>query len=330
MFQRDPGVTAVFDEAFRLALGIGDLECQLAVQIGRTFSALLRADLDLAGRYVDESVALADALFRQLGRPAPPTVRVIRAYVNAYRGFELDAVRTVLQGYLDRAIGTTDESTAAMAYRGLGVAAWRAGANPRALDCLREALALYQRIGEQRLVAGCLEEIAVIIGKTQPGLAVRLCGSASRLNATLGVIGEGADGDQSQIALTIARARLAETAYDAEWAAGFALTTAEAVTLAMALTADDAAPSLAVSDSQPAASAAVPPASVVLPFGQTLTRRERDVLRLLAEGHTDREIAAELHIGYRTTTSHVASILTKLDVPSRTAAATLAVRHGLV
>ena len=61
-----------------------------------------------------------------------------------------------------------------------------------------------------------------------------------------------------------------------------------------------------------------------------LTARELDVLRLLAMGKTDREIAEALSISYRTVTNHVASILTKLDAPTRTAAATFAVRRSLV
>ncbi|MDQ3514482.1 MAG: LuxR C-terminal-related transcriptional regulator, partial [Chloroflexota bacterium] len=60
------------------------------------------------------------------------------------------------------------------------------------------------------------------------------------------------------------------------------------------------------------------------------TPREHDVLRLLVEGHSDREIAESLGLTYRTVTSYVRNILAKFDVTSRTAAATLAVRRGLV
>jgi DNA-binding CsgD family transcriptional regulator len=60
-----------------------------------------------------------------------------------------------------------------------------------------------------------------------------------------------------------------------------------------------------------------------------LTGRELEVLHLLVQGKADREIADELFISYRTVTNHVASILRKLDVDSRTAAATQAVRRGL-
>ncbi len=61
-----------------------------------------------------------------------------------------------------------------------------------------------------------------------------------------------------------------------------------------------------------------------------VTRRERDVLRLLADGLTNREIAARLVISEHTVHRHVANILRKLDLPSRTAAVAHAVRSGLL
>jgi DNA-binding CsgD family transcriptional regulator/tetratricopeptide (TPR) repeat protein len=61
-----------------------------------------------------------------------------------------------------------------------------------------------------------------------------------------------------------------------------------------------------------------------------LSPRERDVLEVLAEGRTDRDIAARLFISERTVHVHVRRILAKLGVSSRTEAASLAIRQGLV
>lgn len=61
----------------------------------------------------------------------------------------------------------------------------------------------------------------------------------------------------------------------------------------------------------------------------SLSPRERDVLRLLIDGRSNAEIAEELFISVRTARSHVASILAKLGVATRTAAATYALRNNL-
>jgi DNA-binding NarL/FixJ family response regulator len=63
---------------------------------------------------------------------------------------------------------------------------------------------------------------------------------------------------------------------------------------------------------------------------EPLTEREVDVLRLLAQGQSNKEIAHSLSIGEKTVKTHVSNVLTKLGVASRTQAALHAVRTGLV
>ena len=63
---------------------------------------------------------------------------------------------------------------------------------------------------------------------------------------------------------------------------------------------------------------------------ETLTERETDVLRLLAQGLANKEIARQLEIGEKTVKTHVSNILAKLGVQSRTQAALYAVQIGLV
>jgi NarL family two-component system response regulator LiaR len=63
---------------------------------------------------------------------------------------------------------------------------------------------------------------------------------------------------------------------------------------------------------------------------QSLTERETDVLRLLAQGRSNKEIARSLVIGEQTVKTHVAHILSKLDLSSRTQAALYAMKVGLV
>jgi DNA-binding NarL/FixJ family response regulator len=63
---------------------------------------------------------------------------------------------------------------------------------------------------------------------------------------------------------------------------------------------------------------------------EALTERETEVLKLLARGKANKQIARELFVGEKTVKAHVSRILTKLGVQSRTQAALYAVRIGLV
>jgi predicted ATPase/DNA-binding CsgD family transcriptional regulator len=96
-------------------------------------------------------------------------------------------------------------------------------------------------------------------------------------------------------------------AVGAQWAAGQRLSLDDAVAEALAVQIDP----------QPS------------PVAHGLTPREVEVLRLVAEGRSNRAIADVLSLSERTVENHVLHILTKLDLDSRTAAATWAVRHGL-
>lgn len=60
-----------------------------------------------------------------------------------------------------------------------------------------------------------------------------------------------------------------------------------------------------------------------------LTERELEVLRLLAKGMPNNEIAANLHLSEGTVRNHISAILEKLNVSDRTQAAVIAIQHGL-
>ena len=101
--------------------------------------------------------------------------------------------------------------------------------------------------------------------------------------------------------------------FAASWAEGQAMPVAQVLVLAGAVTPNAAEQKTA----SPAASF-------------LLTRRERDVLRLLAAGQTDRDIAEALFIGSRTVSWHVSAILHKLGVGTRREAAAKAHAERLI
>lgn len=68
-----------------------------------------------------------------------------------------------------------------------------------------------------------------------------------------------------------------------------------------------------------------------VPIGVSqLTEREREVIRLVAQGRSNREIAAEFYISEKTVKTHVSHVLTKLDLKDRTQLAIFAIQHELL
>jgi DNA-binding CsgD family transcriptional regulator len=186
----------------------------------------------------------------------------------------------------------------------------------RAAHLFAECITTAEAIGTERSVLSAVAGVAgVALALGQPTRAVRLLGAVAAARETSGA-GRTADGAYfEQRIMAEARTKLAEPAFPVTWDEGLALPLTDAVADALAL----------------AASITVPPPPV---HGDAavlgLTPRELDVLRLLAQGHSDKEIAAVLFIGTRTVQTHVGNLFAKLGVNGRTEAAAVAVRRGLV
>lgn len=67
-----------------------------------------------------------------------------------------------------------------------------------------------------------------------------------------------------------------------------------------------------------------------VPSGDVLSERELDVLRLVAKGQSNKEIAGAIHISQATVKTHLIHIFRKLDVNDRTAAVTVAIERGII
>jgi len=70
--------------------------------------------------------------------------------------------------------------------------------------------------------------------------------------------------------------------------------------------------------------------SLVEPFPEKLTQRELEVLEMMSQGLSNKEIAALLNISVHTAKFHISSILGKLGASSRTEATAIGLRHGLI
>ena len=142
-------------------------------------------------------------------------------------------------------------------------------------------------------------------------------GAADQALADLGRVIEPLEARLADLDRQRLRAAMGDAAFDAEYAAGRAL---------------DPAQVLATLGRKGAAAAPVsePDADMPGEVGSVLTPRELDVLRLVAQGMSNPDIARRLVLSEHTVHRHLANILRKLGLSSRSAAAAWGVRTGLV
>jgi DNA-binding CsgD family transcriptional regulator len=178
-----------------------------------------------------------------------------------------------------------------------------------------ESITVAEEIGSERVRMGAVAGLAgVALALGQPGRAVRLLGAVEAAGKMSGV-GRFTHAAHTERITAEARIVLPEPVFVAAWEEGRALPFTDARADAMAL----------------AASTLEPPPPVPGDASSSgLTVRELDVLRLLVEGHSDRQIGEALFIGTRTVQTHVANLFTKLGVNARAEAAAVAVRRGIV
>jgi DNA-binding CsgD family transcriptional regulator len=178
-----------------------------------------------------------------------------------------------------------------------------------------ESITAAVELGSERFLLGAVAGLAgVALALGQPERAVRLLSAVEAIRAMSG-LGRISHAAHTARILAEVRTRLPEPVFVAAWEEGRALPFTDARADAMAL----------------AASTLEPPPPVPGDASSSgLTVRELDVLRLLVEGHSDRQIGEALFIGTRTVQTHVANLFTKLGVNARAEAAAVAVRRGIV
>jgi non-specific serine/threonine protein kinase len=299
-----PPALPVLDECAAMARRLGD---EAALACAMHFIGVAKWVQNLAP---DAVAFLEEALDRHRAADAP---RSLTALALCHL-----AMAVALLGDVERAVALCEECTADCEAHGecwtrswaqwdLVVIRWRQGDVPKASEHARQSLRLKQILNDQLGIPFCVEFlawVAVVDGDAERaallfGMSEKMWEpiGGGRLSETKALL------DSSDQCRTQAREILGEQAFAAASQRGreFAVDAA----IAYALGEKPRAPH----------AAAVPDAAPLLPH---LTRREREVAELVAEGQSNSQIAANLVISQRTAESHIEHILSKLGFNSRT------------
>jgi non-specific serine/threonine protein kinase len=307
--------TGVHEELLALARGHNDAPWEAgALQ-------LLGLDALNQERY-DEATPLIEgamAAYRRLGDEGGVCCGHYCSAIIAYGRGDLAAAAGHLEPALAWWRNLDSVSNLAVPLNALGLVACDQGDHRAAAALLAEALIRWEQDGGSReVLAEWLAAVARLAAcRHRPESAGRLYGASEALFDAVDHVPVVPPRSIYRRHIDSLKVTLGVETFAATWAAGRELPLKQAIEEARAVTADPGRAGGRVPADEPDGSPA-------------LTRREREVFRLLARGMTDREIADALFLSHRTVNAHVASILAKLGVSTRREAAALSREPGIV
>jgi predicted ATPase/DNA-binding CsgD family transcriptional regulator len=306
-------------EALRVAKVVGDRLTTAAALQEQGLAQMYLGEFDAAVTTMEQSLAL----YRQLERDVVNGPQFLSlAYANLGQ-------MTLAQGDVDRAAQLADEALSRQRALGftwalgdtlriVGNVAFQQGENERALAAYREGILLTREQGDLRYLTNAITAIAdVLASKGEAKSAVRLYAATTVHRHQIGSGVETWQRSLHEYGLALVGAALSAEEFEADWSIGSSLPLSAVI-----------AEALGESDSSERVKTGPSPSNAGGSTG--LTTREHEVLLLLAQGMSDRDIALALSISPRTVSGHVTNLLTKLNVESRTAAVAVAIRNGLV
>jgi predicted ATPase/class 3 adenylate cyclase/DNA-binding CsgD family transcriptional regulator len=256
------------------------------------------------------------ALSRELGFPTDIAIFFCLAGQLALSQGNAIKARPLIEEALALFRKGGDRHATALALSLLARVEARQGNHPAARALYKESLAMAARgVTGKELIPSCLEGLAgVLASQGELARATWLWGAAETLRQALGVPIPPVERATYEQAVATARSQLGERAFAAAWAEGRTMSPEQAL----------------AAEGQPLLPTPTPPATQAATYPDGLTAREVEVLRLLAQGLTDAQIAEHLVLSLHTIHAHLRTIYSKLGVTSRSAATRYAFEHQLV
>jgi predicted ATPase/DNA-binding CsgD family transcriptional regulator len=283
-----------------------------------------QADPAIVHLLLEESLAL----WRELGDPRGTAYAVFLSGQVALRQGDVATARSLAEESVRRYREIGDRQGIAISLIQLARVVSFQGDNTAAYRIYKEGLAIARETNHKWVIASCLEGLTSIVAAQEQGgiplvgippgervflWAAQLWGAAEALREAVGVpipLVERADYERL---VSAARTQLGE-AFVAAWAQGRTMTPEQA---------------FAAQGRGVVSPSATPVTAPALSYPAGLTAREVEVLRLVARGLTNIEIARELSLSEKTVAHHLTHIFNKTSSENRASAAAFAIRHGL-
>ncbi len=274
-------------------------------------------DQPLAQQLAEQSLAYFREQDNILYSAAPLS---LLGLIHMERG-KLEAARALLEDSLaiDKQFGTEAEDIHIALGRLLALQGDVAAARHHYQES--QTLLFEQNVCKENIAASLEGLAALEAGQGAPSLAARLWGSAEALREAIGAPIYPVYRASYEHAVALVRATLGEQAFRTAWAEGRCLTPEQVLATP---------PTTQVPAQVPPSSSPIAPAKKPVTFPAGLTAREVEVLRLIAQGWTDVQIAEHLVISPRTVNHHTTSLYSKLNISSRAAATRYAHEHHLL
>jgi len=295
----------MYADALAIAAECGETTMEATLRLGLATILWYQGDIDAARPQLRESLAEAEALGLEYEAAG---ARQILGWLALGDG-QLDEARRLLEGGVVAFGKLQDRWGVARCRLGLGYTADAAGDLAGARAHFGECLRIIGELGHKLITCGCLGGLAIAAAADRrPERAATLLGAATAIRRTINASHSQFVKDAQRDGESVARQALGDLAFARAFDAGGALT----IEQARALAEREAA------EGENAAERA------------GLTLAELRVLRLVAGGLTNAEVAAELVVSERTVHAHLRTIYRKLGVGSRSAATRHAMEHGLL
>jgi predicted ATPase/DNA-binding CsgD family transcriptional regulator len=315
------GARALYEESLALRRELGD-KWGITASLNNLGSvAYEQGDYTGARVLIEESLALR----RELGDKSG-IVLVLGSLANvAYGQGDYTGAHVLIEESLalHREIGNKSGIEPCLDL--LGVMAYEKGDYAGARTLYEECLALGRELGDKNNIAVSLAGLGgVAVGVGQVERGARLLGVVEGLLGSMGAVLGREHLLPYERAVAAARSLLGEEAFERAWQQGRGMSMEQAIVYAIQ-DVPEAKPQTSIRV-QAAREAA---AKLKQSYPNELSRREAEVLRLLAESLTNKQMAERLFLSRNTVRAHLYSIYSKIDVPNRGAAIRFANEHGL-